>query len=99
MYVNLRQPGFNPHSHFAFLRYKDDDILLIAVNFSRESATLHINIPEIAFEMAKIPVGTITTTDLLWQKHYKMSLAPDHVTSVFVGASDAVILPLGKSKK
>lgn len=99
MYVNLRQPGFNPHSHFAFLRYKGDDILLIVVNFSRESSTIQINIPEAAFEMAKLPMGTLTTTDLLWDKPYKLSLAPNHVTSVFVGAADAVILPLGKSKK
>lgn len=94
MYVNLRQPGFNPHSHFAFLRYKDDDILLIVVNFSHESSNIQINIPSIAFEMAKLPVGTVTTKDLLWDKHYKLSLAPDHVSSVFVGAADAVILPL-----
>ena len=99
MYVNLRQPGFNPHSHFAFLRYKDDDILLIVVNFSSDSATLQINIPEIAFEMAGIPVGVVTTTDLLWDKPYKISLAPDHASSVFVGAADAVILPLGSNYK
>ena len=99
MYVNLRQPGFNPHRHFAFLRYKGDDILLIVVNFSHESSTIQINIPTIAFEMSKMPIGTITTTDLLWNKPYKLSLAPDHATSVFVGAADAVILPLGKSIK
>ena len=99
MYVNLRQPGFNPHRHFAFLRYKGDDILLIVVNFSHESSTLQIKIPEAAFTMADLPVGTITTTDLLWDKPYKLSLAPDHATSVFVGAGDAVILPLGKSNK
>ena len=99
MYVNLRQPGFNPHSHFAFLRYKEDDILLIVVNFSHESSTIQLNIPSAAFSMAKLPIGTLTTTDLLWDKPYKLSLAPDHVTSVFVGAADAVILPLGKSNK
>ena len=99
MYVNLRQPGFNPHSHFAFLRYTEDDILLIVVNFGHESATIHINIPEMAFTMANLPEGTMTTIDLLWQKPYKLSLAPDHVTTVFLGAADAAILPLGKSKK
>ena len=99
MYVNLRQPGFNPHRHFAFLRYKDDDILLIVVNFSNESSTININIPAMAFTMAKLPVGTVTAIDLLWNKPYKVSLAPDRITSVFVGAADAVILPLGKSNK
>ena len=99
MYVNLRQPGFNPHSHFAFIRYKDDDILLIVVNFSNQSSTLNIMVPSAAFEMARLPIGTINATDLLWQKPYRLSLAPDHVTSVFVGAADAAIIPLGKSNK
>ena len=99
MYVNLRQPGFDPHRHFAFLRYTEDDILLIVVNFSRESSTLRINIPEIAFEMAGLPEGTFTTTDLLWGKPYKLTLSPVSPASVFVGAADAVILPLGKSNK
>ncbi|MDE6444099.1 MAG: alpha-amylase, partial [Muribaculaceae bacterium] len=42
MYANLRQPGFDPHRQFAFLRYHGDDILLIIVNFSREAA--HVNV-------------------------------------------------------
>ena len=99
MYVNLRNSSFDPHRHFAFLRYKEDDILLILVNFSHESATIQVNIPSIAFEMAKLPVGTFTAMDLLWDKPYKVTLAPDQATSVFVGAADAVILPLGKSNK
>lgn len=99
MYVNLRQPGFDPHRHFAFLRYKDDDILLIVVNFSHESVNIQLNIPGAAFEMASLPIGTVTATDLLWDKPYKLSLAPDHATSLFVGAADAAIIPLGNSKK
>ena len=99
MYVNLRQPGFNPHRHFAFIRYSKDDILLIVVNFAHESSTLQIMIPSMAFSMANLPIGTFTTNDLLWDKPYKISLAPDHVSSIFVGAADAVILPLGKSNK
>ena len=99
MYVNLRQPGFNPHRHFAFLRYKGDDILLIVVNFAHESSNILVNIPSIAFSMANLPVGTLTTVDLLWHKPYKLTLAPDLATSIFVGAADAAILPLGKSNK
>ena len=99
MYVNLRQPGFDPHKHFAFLRYFEEDILLIVVNFSNESSTININIPTIAFSMANLPTGMVATTDLLWEKPYKLSLTPEHVTSVFVGAADAAVLPLGKSIK
>lgn len=99
MYVNLRQPGFNPHSHFAFLRYTDEEILLIVVNFSHESSTIQVNVPMAAFEAANLPIGVITTRDLLWDKPYKLSLAPDHASSIFVGASDAVILPLKPFQK
>ena len=99
MYVNLRQPGFNPHRHFAFLRYKDDDILLIVVNFSHESSTVNLNIPDLAFEMAGLPVGTITTEDLLWERPYKLMLEPDKPTTLFIGPADALILPLGKKPK
>lgn len=96
MYVNLRQSGFNPHRHFAFLRYTKDDILLIAVNFSSESSTLNIIIPDLAFSMANLPEGEIITNDLLWERPYKLNLIPDRSVSVFVGGADAVILPLGK---
>ena len=96
MYVNLRQPGFDPHRHFAFLRYKEDDILLIAVNFSKESFTLNIVIPEAAFNMAGLPEGDILTYDLLWERAYKLNLKRDQPVNVFVGGGDAVVLPLGK---
>lgn len=99
MYVNLRNPGFNPHNQFAFLRYKDEDILLIIVNFAKEGVAVELNIPELAFTMANLPVGTLSTTDLLWEKPYRLELSPTHGTSIYVGAADAVILPLGESKK
>lgn len=99
MYVNLQQPGFNPHRHFAFIRYDGDDILLIAVNFSHEPANMEINIPQLAFSMANIPVGRVETMDLLWEHPYNLTLEPDKPTSVFVGAADAAVLPLGKSNK
>ena len=57
MYVNLRQPGFDPHSHFAFLRYNGDDVLLIIVNFSREASHVSVMIPQLAFEMAGLEEG------------------------------------------
>lgn len=99
MYVNLRNPEFNPHSHFAFLRYTKNQILLIAVNFSKDSAKVDINIPEIAFEMCALPLGEIITTDLLWEKTVKLHISMDKPVSVFLGAEDALILPLSKSKK
>ena len=99
MYVNLRNNGFNPHRHFAFLRYKDDDILLIIVNFSSYPTTMEIVIPSLAFEMAKLSPGKIIAKDLLWDKQVMVDLIPDMPISVSIGGADAIILPLGKSKK
>ena len=99
MYVNLQRETFNPHHHFAFLRYKDDDILLIVVNFSNEEAHMEICIPEAAFSMANLPEGIVKTEDLLSRRPFTLELHPDQTVSVFTGGSDAVIIPLGKSKK
>ena len=99
MYVNLRNQGFNPHRHFAFLRYKDDDILLIVVNFDDQPANMEIIIPELAFNMAGLPEGKVNASDLLWGKSHRLNLEPDKALNVNLGPADAVVLSLGKSKK
>lgn len=96
MYVNLRRPGFNPHTNFAFLRYKGDDVLLIIVNFSRESGNVTLSIPEIAFRMAGIEEGEKVVPDLLWGKPHKLNLHPESTVTVYMSAGDALVLPIGK---
>ena len=97
-YANLRQPGFNPHSNFAFLRYKDDDVLLIVVNFSRDAEHVNVVIPDLAFDMAKIERGEIVSADLLWGKPHKLNLSSTSPLSVYMSAGDALVLPIGKRK-
>lgn len=97
-YANLRQPGFNPHTNFAFLRYKGDDVLLVVVNFSREAANVNVVIPDLAFEMAGIERGEIVTADLLWGKPHKINLSSTSPLSVFMSAADALVIPIGKLK-
>lgn len=99
MYVNLRLPGFNPHTNFAFLRYKDDDVLLIIANFSKEAAHVRLVIPELAFGMAGIQEGDIVARDLLWGKPHKLHLSPSEPMSVFMSAEDALVLPLGRMEE
>ena len=96
MYANLRQPGFDPHRQFAFLRYQGEDVLLIIANFSRETAHVSVMIPRAAFEAAGIPEGNVTSCDLLWGKPHKLTLAADNTVSVYLSAADAVVLPIGK---
>lgn len=98
MYTNLRQDGFNPHSHFAFMRYKDDDILLIIVNFGRNGENVRLNIPELAFEMTGLKPGEYKSTDLLWGKTHHLKITPSVPFSVYLGAADALVLPLGKKE-
>ncbi len=98
MYVNLRQPGFDPHSHFAFLRYNGDDVLLIIVNFSREASHVSVMIPQLAFEMAGLEEGEIVTADLLWGKPQKFNLSASSPLTVYMSAADALVLPIGKKK-
>ena len=98
MYVNLRTPGFNPHTNFAFLRYKGDDVLLIIVNFSREASHVSLVIPDLAFEMTGMERGEIVTNDLLWGKPHKLNLSSTDPLMVYMSAGDALVLPVGKLK-
>lgn len=96
MYANLRNPGFNPHNIFSFLRYKGNDILLIIVNFSREENHVNLQIPEAAFEASGLEKKEIVARDLLWGKPHKLQLMPDKPLSVYLSAGDALVLPVGK---
>ncbi len=94
MYVNLRTPGFNPHTNFAFLRYKDDDVLLIIVNFSREASHVSLVLPDLAFEMAGLERGEVVTKDLLWGKVHKLNLSSTIPLTVYMSGGDALVLSL-----
>ncbi len=98
MYVNLRTPGFNPHTNFAFIRYQGDDVLLIVANFSRDASNVSVIIPSLAFEMAGIEEGEIIATDLLWGKHHKLDLKKDQPITLYMSASDALVIPIGKHR-
>ena len=96
MYVNLQRSGFDPHSHFAFLRYKDEEILLIVVNFGWENSDVTLVIPDLAFEMTKLKRGDRKVKDLLWGKTHRFNLEPDIPFKISLGAADALILPIGE---
>ena len=57
MYVNLDNPTLNPHRHYAFLRHKGDELLVIAVNFGDTNSDIRLNIPRHAFECLGLPQG------------------------------------------
>ncbi|MCM1290916.1 MAG: alpha-amylase family glycosyl hydrolase [Prevotella sp.] len=102
MYVNLQNPDFNPHSTYAFLRYSEDEKLLIVCNFSDAPAEVKVNIPSLAYKMAKLPIGKCSAEDLLssvtkWTSgKTEMELYPDKVAALSVGSKSAVVLKLMK---
>lgn len=96
MYVNLKNPGFNPHRQFAFLRYTDDEALLFIVNFDSKPVRVSLNIPDLAFSMAKLQPGEISVGDLLWEKPHKFEISPAKSTVLGLDGYDALILPIKK---
>ena len=65
MYVNYDNPGFNPHTNFAYLRHHGNDLLVIAVNFADTASDVSINIPVHAFDYLGIMPGSAPATELL----------------------------------
>ena len=92
MYVNLRHEGFNPHRHFAFLRYTPDSVLLIVANFDGAASDVDVVIPRLAFEMAEIGAGNIVADDLICGRSVFLNLKPDSSVRVHLNSKDAVVL-------
>lgn len=65
MYANGASGDFNPHRQFAFLRKKDDELILVVANFSAEKASLCIVIPSHACDFFGIEEGTRMGEELL----------------------------------
>lgn len=100
MYVNLRNPGFDPNDIFAFLRYvKGQTAILVVANFSRRPQEVRINMPQAALEMAGIEPGTYRATDLLTGTRLSIGLSAECQAAVKVGAKDALMLRIDLSNK
>lgn len=96
MYVNLRNPSFDPHRQFAFIRYSDDQALLFIVNFDAKSVSVEVNIPDLAYEMVRLAEAEMVNKDLLWGKEHRYATRMGIPVKAEIGAYDALILPLKK---
>lgn len=65
MCANAPSPCFDPQRQYAFLRKKDDELLIINVNFSADQRTTQIRIPAHAFDFFHIGEGEYEGLDLL----------------------------------
>lgn len=91
MYVNYGNPTIDPHRMFAYLRKKNSDLIVVAVNFSDCSRNCEISIPQHAFDILGLKKGNYFATDLLTGKRQKKTLAPDVPFPTEIQANNAVI--------
>lgn len=99
MYVNLRNEDFNPHKQYAFMRYSDDEALLIVANFDDQEVKLSVNIPDLAIDMSGICECEQKCKNLLWGQEQLLNISRNEPVHIVVGAHDAVVFPLRKSEK
>lgn len=65
MYANAPSPCFDLQRQYAFLRKKDDELLIVNANFSADQRTTQIRIPAHAFDFFHIGEGEYEGLDLL----------------------------------
>ena len=92
-YANQNHAGFNPCTHFAFIRHTKTpqaETLMIAVNFSDTPADLRIIIPDHAFAFLEIPDGVARAA----QVAFTTEPEPPQQTSGGCTMSSAMPFPL-----
>lgn len=91
MYVNYSSEGFNPHRHFAFMRHHGDETLIIAVNFGDCPTEMHLNIPDLAFNMYDIKRGDYQAHELLADITERRTVTSEAPFVTKVGPHGAVV--------
>ncbi len=93
--------NFNKHEQFAYLRKKDEEVLLFVLNFDDRSVDIDVHIPKEAFTYLEQPEWKTTTAeDLLTGKKYKqMSLNTTDPVHLSLEAWKGVILRFAEVKK
>lgn len=92
MYVNTHSWQFNPRSQYAFLRKKDDEVLLVVVNFSRPEVRVSITIPSHAFDFLGLPERDAIASDLLTGEKADIHLKKDEAVEMVLPPYGAKIL-------
>ena len=83
MYVNPQSEFFNPHCEFAFLRKKDEDLILVVTNFSNSTVSTKVLIPKHAFDTLQLPQKEeVEGEDLITLTRHKYKLTNDSYVPV-----------------
>ena len=87
MYVNPGSENFDPRTNFAFLRKKDDEVMLIVLNFAQEARQLQVCIPGHAFDFFHIAEEEVLVTELFSGGKKKVELKKDGVFPISMDAN------------
>ena len=87
MYVNPWSDQFDPRKNFAFLRKKEDEALLVVLNFSSEARDLGVCIPGHAFDFLHLPEEEVSVTELWSGGKKKVELKKDGIFPVSIEAN------------
>lgn len=98
MYVNYDNPRFNPHSHYAFIRACEDEVIFVAVNFGFTEAQVEINLPSHAFDCLKLSCGTAVATDLLTGQRSLKVISDEISFATHIPSHGAVVWKVLKSQ-
>lgn len=100
MYANPRSENFSPNHHYAFLRRKDDEVILIVANFSKQDQKLFINIPKHVFEYYNLPeMDFVKAEGLLTGAYYNISFTSEHPTELIVPAYSGRMMKMKLEKQ
>ena len=99
MYVNFENPHFDPHRIYTYLRYIDNEILLVAVNFDHSAAHVEINIPQLALDMMHIDSDEYDAVELLSGEKSTKHLHCALPFSTKIEGSGAVVWKIKTSRK
>ena len=93
MYMNFCKADFNTDRQYAYMRYHEDELLLIVTNFEDHPADINVYIPSHIYECFGIQKPIIKSAkDLLSNKKYSAELMFDTNYKVYVEANNAVII-------
>ncbi|MGM9853748.1 MAG: alpha-amylase family protein [Muribaculaceae bacterium] len=91
-YANYGNPGFDPHRHYAYLRHKGGEVVLVVLNFGGD-ADIAVNIPAHAFECLEMaPERDAHGTDLLTGAFYAGPFTDSEPVRLHVDANGAALL-------
>ena len=91
MYVNGDNPNFDARKQYAFLRKKDNELLVIIVNFCDRAVDVGVKLPQHAFDLWNMAAREYSAKELLTGDVDQKVVSPEVLFRSSVKAYGAVI--------